>query len=189
MNSIFKKYGWLKYVLGGFIVALGVTVIILACLSISQLPIILNIVLASGLILFGLFMLYHVMFNETHKLFTPAFVWSALAISTGILFLVSRFAIKFTLSPYLLIYFSALTILTLGAVALIKGVFLIVYHEKTTSIVLLFTLGTIALTAGILGLCFVNKLLTASYILLGVTLVVLGIMLIVLSLIAQNKKS
>ncbi len=188
MNSIFKKYTWLKYVLGGFIVALGVLVIILACLSVSQLPMILNITLSVGTLLFGLFLLFHALFNETHKLFTITFFVSGLVLALGMLFLISRFYLKFTLREDLIIYLSALTVLTLGAIAIFKGTALIVYHEKTINVVIMYSLGTAGVVAGILALCFVDKLHTVSYILLGITLLIIGILMITLSLIAQNKR-
>ena len=55
MNSIFQKHKWLRYVIGSFVVALGVLIIILACLSTGQVPSIVNVVLSVGLMLLGLF--------------------------------------------------------------------------------------------------------------------------------------
>ena len=54
MNSVFQKYKWLKYLVGGFIVMLGVLIIILACLNIGSVGNVINIVISVGLILIGL---------------------------------------------------------------------------------------------------------------------------------------
>ena len=45
MNSLFNKYKWLKYVLGSFIIVIGIIIIILACLEPGLLDKVVNIVL------------------------------------------------------------------------------------------------------------------------------------------------
>ena len=189
MNSIFQKHKWLRYVVGSFVIALGVLIIILACLSTGQIPNIINIVLSVGLILLGLFLLLTVILSETHKAFTTTMVVSSVLITIGILFLVARFYVQFAIDPRLLVYLIAIGSLTFGTVALAKGVSLIVFKEKASWIALMFLVAVLGITLGIISLCYVGKLVQAAYIILGVSLVVIGILFIVFSILADKKKA
>lgn len=188
MNSIFQKYKWLKYVVGAFIIALGVLVIILACLNTGKVPAIINIVVASASMIMGLVLLFSVLLSETHKLFTVTMVVSSLLITFGILLLVARFGISFVIDPKILVYLIGIFSITFGVIALGKGVSLIVFKEKVSWIALLFLLAVAAITLGILALCYVGQLVTAAYIILGVALVTIGVIYIVFAIIADNKK-
>lgn len=189
MNSIFQKHKWLRYVVGSFVIALGVLIIILACLSTDQVPNIINIVLSSGLILLGVFLLCTVLLSETHKTFTTTMVVSSLLIAIGIVCLVARFYVHFTIDPRLLVYFIAIGSLSFGTVALAKGVSLIVFKEKASWIALMFLIAVLGITLGIIALCFVGELVQAAYIILGVSLVAIGILFIVFSILSDKKKS
>ena len=188
MNSLFQKIKWLRYALGSFVIALGVLIIILACLNTGQIPNIVNIVLSVGLIILGLFLLFTVILSETHKSFTTTMVVSSVLITIGILFLVARFYVRFAIDPRLLVYLIAIGSLTFGTVALAKGVSLIVFKEKVSWIALMFLVAVAGITLGILALCYVGKLVQAAYIILGVSLVAIGILFIVFSIIADKKK-
>ena len=188
MNSLFQKYKWLKYLIGGFIVALGIVVIILACLNTGKVPAIINITVSVGAMLVGLVLLFTMLLSETHKLFTVTMVASALLISLGILFLVARFGIGFMLDARLLVYLIAIFTLTFGVLALAKAVSLIVFKEKASWIALLFAVAVIGITLGILSLCYVGKLVQAAYIILGIALVAVGIVYIVVAILSEKKK-
>ena len=45
MHALLNKYKWLKYVIGGFIVSLGILIIILTCTKMGQLQNVINIVI------------------------------------------------------------------------------------------------------------------------------------------------
>ena len=189
MNSVFQKYKWLKYLVGGFIVMLGVLIIILACLNIGSVGNVINIVISVGAILIGIILLFTVLFSETHKLFTVTMVLSALLITTGILALISRFGLRFEIKMDLLVYLIGIYTIAFGALCIAKAVSLIVYKEKGTWIALLFVVAALAITVGILTLCFVGQLVQASYIVLGVSLVVVGILYIVFAVLSEKKQS
>ena len=189
MNSIFQKYKWLKYLIGGFIIALGIVVIILACLNTGKVPSIINITISVGALLLGLVLLFTVLFSETHKMFTVTMVISSLLIAIGIVFLVSRFAIHFVIDPQLLVYLIAIFSLTFGVISLAKAISLIVYKEKVSWILLLFVVAALGITLGIVSLCNVGKLVQAAYIILGIALVVVGILYIVFAVLSEKKKS
>ena len=71
MNSLFEKYKWLKYVIGALIIALGVLIIVLACLTLQKLQDIINIVVAVSLIIIGLVLLIVCLLFES-KASSPA---------------------------------------------------------------------------------------------------------------------
>ena len=188
MNSLFNKYKWLKYVLGSFIIVIGLLIIILACLEPGSLDKVVNIVLAVGLILMGLFLLVSALLSETHMGFTPALITSAGLIAGGIILLVGKFALKVSLDQKLIVYIISLSTLVFGVVALIKSIFLIKYKENKGLVAIMIIVGIVSLVLGILGLCFADKLLTTSYIILGIGLVAIGIVFIVFCILADNKK-
>ena len=178
MHIIFEKYKWLKYVLGGLIIALGVTVIILAALSVKNVGVVVNIVVASGLIVLGILLLVTALLSETHKPMTLSLVISSLLITLGILLLIMRFHLHIALLDAVTVYILSLFLLVFGTVALIKAITLIIYKQRVIFIVLLFVFATLGITAGILGLCFANKLVPVIYILLGTILVAIGAVVI-----------
>lgn len=186
MNSIFEKYKWLKYVLGGLIIALGVIVIILASVSIKNVGNVINIVVASGLIILGSLILITSLLTETHKPMTLPLVISSLLVTIGIALLILRFHLKIDLTGAMTVYVLSLFLLVFGTFALFKGVTLIIYKQKVLFIVLLFIFATLGITAGILGLCFVGKLVPVAYILLGIILVACGTVVIAINSIGKK---
>ena len=189
MNSIFEKYQWLKYVIFSFLVALGVLVIILACLRTGSVPETMNITFAIAMMVFGVGLLVISLTSETHKPLTATFFVSALLIAVGILTLVARFGLKIAFSMNFIVYIQAIFLIVLGGAALLKAIFLIVYREKPLFVFTMFAIATIAVVLGILGLCYVPKLISAAYIILGILFVIAGILGIVFSMLATKKKA
>ena len=188
MNSVFEKYKWLKYVLGAFIIVVGVVVIILACLVPDKTSTITDIILATGLILLGLFLFINSIFFESHKGFTSTFIIAAAMITGGIAILVGKFGIGISLSGQFLVDVISITALVVGVLSLVKGVSLIIYKEKGGLIFLAMLVSVAGIVSGILGLCFAPKLVTASYILMGIVLIAGGILFIVFTIINNKKK-
>ncbi len=189
MNALFNKYKWLRFALGAFIVALGVTIIILACLSLGHLSNVINIVVAVALMIVGLVFICANLFSETHKTITLALLIGTLSITGGIVMLVSKFHLGTDLlHTGLLVYFIAIFALALGAALIAKAITMIYYRQKTSWVILMFVLATVAITAGILALVFADKLQQPAYIILGVVLVVLGITFIVLAALNNKNK-
>ena len=189
MNSIFEKHKWLKYVLFSFVVALGVAIIILACLQTGKVPVIINITLAVAAMILGLFLLITSLLSETHKLITLSYIFASILIALGIILLIARFGIGSTLNPLLIVYIPAVILLVFGVAAIIKAITLIVYREKKSYIVLMFLAATLSIVLGVLGLCFANKLISTSYIILGILLLVAGILGITFGAIADKKNT
>ena len=185
MNLLFEKYKWLQYVLGGLVVVFGVVVIILAAVNTGEVGKVINIVVASGLFVLGGLLLVTSLLTETHKPITSALFLSAIIITFGILVLLLRFHFHIDLTG-LLVYLLAIFLLVFGTIALSKAILLIIYKQKAVFIVLMFVLAVLGITAGILGLCFADKLLPTSYILLGVILVATGTVLIALPAIKKK---
>lgn len=187
MNSLLQKHKWMRYLIGSAIVALGVLIIILACLNLGNLFKVINIVVSVSLLIFGLAMIAINLFQETHKAITLSTIIGALAIAMGITLLVSAFALGFSLDPRIPVYLTAIFILAFSVIALFKAISLIYYREKVALIVLMFVIATVGITLGILALCFIGQLVTANYIILGIGLVILGIIAIVM--VAVDKKA
>ena len=188
MNSIFKKYKWLKYAFCAAVITLGVTIIILALLELSAIANVINIVSASALILVGLVFVSISIFTETHKPFTLSLILGSAAITLGILLLVGRFALNVSLNTILLVYLIGIFTITLGAVCIFKAISMIYYRQKPLYITLLFILGTVGITAGILSLVYPSTLETPAYIMLGSALVIAGIVAIVLFAVNSKEK-
>lgn len=185
MNLLFEKYKWLKFVLGGLIIVFGVVVIILAAVNTGEVGKVINIVVASGLFVLGGLILVTSLITETHKPITSALFLSSIIITFGVLVLLLRFHFHIDLTG-LLVYLLAVFLLVFGTVALAKAVLLIIYKQKPVFIALMFILAVLGITAGILGLCFANKLVATSYILLGVILVAIGTVLVAIPAIKKK---
>ncbi len=186
MHALLNKYKWLKYVIGGFIVSLGILIIILTCTKMSQLQNVINIVIGVSLIIFGVIFMCGSLFSETHKPITPSLIAGSIFVAAGISVIIARFHLGMSLPIELIVYFISILILAFGAFCLFKAISLIYYKEKPLWITLLFFIATVGIVLGILGLCFVPKLVTIAYIILGIALIVVGIIYITLSAV-KNK--
>ena len=109
-------------------------------------------------------------------------------ITGGIAILVGKFGIGISLSGQFLVDVISITALVVGVLSLVKGVSLIIYKEKGGLIFLAMLVGVAGIVSGILGLCFAPKLVTASYILMGILLIAGGILFIVFTIINNKKK-
>ena len=189
MNVLLNKYKWIKYAIGAFIIALGITIIILACLSIGQIANVINIVVAVALIVIGVVFACANFFTETHKTITLSLLLGALGITCGVIMLVSKFRLGIDLlHTYFLVYFIASFALAIGVCSIVKAITMIIYRQKASLITLMFVLGTVSIVIGILGLVFAADLQQPAYIILGVVLVVVGISIIVVSSISKREK-
>ena len=190
MNSIFERYKWLKYVLASFVILVGALIIILSFLvDPGSTAKIIDIILAVGLFVLGTFLFVSCILSESHKPFTITLLIAALLYAAGILLLVARFKFGGLVASESPIYILAVTTLVFGVAALIKGISLVVYKEKRTWIFLLFTIATIAIVLGILGLCYAGELLSFSYMMLGILLVAAGILWIIFTMVDEKKKA
>ena len=191
MNSIFEKHKWLKYVVGAFIVIMGILVIVFGSMkNIGTLEEIVAITLSVGAFIIGLFLLVTCLLNESHKGFTLGLLISTLLLSSGIILLVTKFGIKFGLPNTLLVYIITISILVLGVVCLVKAISLIIYKERKGLIALFIICAILGITLGILGVCFAKDsgLIAAAYIILGVAIVTIGIISLIFAAISDKKK-
>ena len=192
MNNILEKYKWIKYAMGAFIIALGILIIVLACLNRGILENAITIVISIALLIIGLTSLIITLFSETHKGFTNSLLISSLIISAGIILLIGRFTNLFTIDPTLLVYALSVITLVFGSACLFKGISLIVYKQNKPLIVAFFAVAVAAITLGILGIVFAKDLgglITAAYVILGILVLVTGVLIIVLAALNDKKKS
>ena len=192
MNSVLEKNKWIKYALGAFVIALGILIIVLACLNLGALESIITIVIAVSLLILGLVSLIITIFSETHKGFTYSLLISSLIIAAGIVLLIARFAVGFDIPHILLVYTLSVITLVFGVACLFKGVSLIVYKEKKPLIAALFAVAVVAITLGLLGIVFAKDLgglVIAAYVILGILVLVTGVLMIVLAVLNDKKKA
>ena len=192
MNSVLEKNKWIKYALGAFVIALGILIIVLACLNLGALENIITIVIAVSLLILGLVSLIITIFSETHKGFTYSLLISSLIIAAGIVLLIARFAVGVDIPHILLVYTLSVITLVFGVACLFKGVSLIVYKEKKPLIAALFAVAVVAITLGILGIVFAKDLgglVIAAYVILGILVLVTGVLMIVLAALNDKKKA
>ena len=192
MNSVLEKNKWIKYALGAFVIALGILIIVLACLNLGALENIITVVIAVSLLILGLVSLIITIFSETHKGFTYSLLISSLIIAAGIVLLIARFAVGVDIPHILLVYTLSVITLVFGVACLFKGVSLIVYKEKKPLIAALFAVAVVAITLGILGIVFAKDLgglVIAAYVILGILVLVTGVLMIVLAALNDKKKS
>ena len=189
MNSIFEKYKWLRYVLASFIILVGALIIILGCVAPGDTDMVIDIILAVGLFVLGTFLFVNCILSESHKPFTTTLLIAAIFFAAGILLLVARFAFGGLIDKLFPVYILAITTLVFGVAALIKGISLVVYKEKRTWIFVLFTIATVAIILGILGLCYAGQLLSVTYVILGILLVAAGVVFIIFTLTGEKKKA
>ena len=98
MNSLFEKYKWLKYVIGSFIIALGVLVIILASVGSGAVKTAITIVMAIAAMVVGLVFLLIALLSESHKGFTTTLLFGAIGLAAGIVLLVQYFGLHIALA-------------------------------------------------------------------------------------------
>ena len=192
MNNILEKYKWIKYAMGAFIIALGILIIVLACLNRDALENAITIVISIALLILGLTSLIITLFSETHKGFTYSLLISSLIISAGIILLIGKFTDLFKIDPTLLVYALSVITLVFGSACLFKGISLIVYKQNKPLIVAFFAVAVLAITLGILGIVFAKDLgglITAAYVILGILVLVTGVLIIVLAALNDKKKS
>ncbi len=192
MNSVLEKNKWIKYALGAFVIALGILIIVLACLDLTKLEDAITIVISVALLILGLASLIITIFSETHKGFTYSLLISSLIISAGIILLIGRFSVHFNIEHILLVYTLSIITLVFGVACLFKGVSLIVYKEKKPLIAALFAVAVVAITLGILGIVFAKDLgglVIAAYVILGILVLVTGVLMIVLAALNDKKKA
>lgn len=186
MHIIFEEYKWLKYVLGGLIIALGIAIIILTALKVNNIGLIINIIVSSGLIVIGTLILVTSLLLETHKPMTLPLVISSIFITLGILLLITRFHLNILKLNEMIVYILSLFILVFGTVALAKGITLIIFKERVLFIVLLFVFATLGIAAGILGIIYAKPVIGFSYYLLGTILIAIGVVVIVVKSIEDR---
>ena len=187
MNSLFEKYKWLKYVIGSFIIALGVLVIILASVGSGAVKTAITIVMAISAMVVGLVFLLIALLSESHKGFTTTLLFGAIGLAAGIILLVQYFGLNDSFNDQLLVYTISIFALVFGAITLSKAISLIVFKEKASLIVLLFVVAIASIVAGILGIVVVGDVIQAAYIILGVGILVVGVLFLVFTVIKTKK--
>lgn len=192
MNTILDKYKWIKYIIGSLIIALGVLIIVFAFANLNALESVMTIIIAVALIVLGLFSLVITLLSETHKGFTMSLLISSAIIAAGIVLLISRFHLGIEFDKRLLVFIIVMFTLVFGVAALLKAITLIKYKEKKPLIALMILVAVVAITLGILGIVFAEKLgglVIAAFVILGILVLVTGILMVVFAAISDKKKS
>ena len=182
MKSLFKRYIWLQIIYGVLLAAVGITTIILAFVNGEIIDRTLSIIIAVALFLFAVIMIVSSMLSETKEMFSLSLIYASLFIALGVVLLVNP-----SLISTIIVIMLAVFIIAYGAVCLVKGIVSIFYRMAWYWIALLFLLGAIGITGGILALCYPGIAFTVTFVVLGIGLAALGIYEIVLAIIAMKK--
>ncbi len=182
MNSIFKKYEWLRLAFGILLTIIGIIVIVLAFTNKNGVTTALNVTLAISLFVLGGVLTLFSIFSSTKSMMSSGLIYGAFLISLGIAVLVVQDFVS-----ALLVILLAVFLITFGAIIIFKGVTLIIYRARWFQYVALFLLGSIGIVFGILALNYRDIAFVVTFIVVGVILAATGIAMIIIAFIHGKK--
>ena len=174
MKNLIRRFKWIGILFGVLLMIAGVLVIVFTLVNIKDVNLALSIVVATLLFIIGAVYITAGVMQPLSNYFDPGYILGAVAIAIGVVCLIEQ-----QIVPRLLVYVIAITLIALGVVYLIRGILLAINKMRGTEIALAILIAVIALTAGILCLCFQNKILTVIYVIGGALLIAGGILMIV----------
>lgn len=182
MKDLNMRNKWLQIVIGILLVIAGIVVIVVQATG-GNISKAVSIMVAILLFLIGALVLLFALLT-VRSYFSPSYVYGALLIALGVVFLVSGSAIIEQGVPV----FLGTLLIAVGVVGLVKGILLCVYKAPVLFIVLFFVFAAVAITFGILALVFRSEIVNIMYYCLGALIAVYGIVQIVYGAMAISKK-
>lgn len=184
MNELFKRFKWMLVLVGSLLLSAGILVFVIAIVNPGIISLIISIVIAACLFASGSITIVASFFSRKRELFSPVHGYAALLIGLGIILCMEP-----GLLSYLLVRYVAVSLIVVGAVSFARGIFAVVWKDKTTWIVTLFVAAVVGIALGVLILVFSleDLMLTIIYIGVGVTLAVVGVIQIIAGVKLLNK--
>lgn len=174
--DLLKNNKWLTITLGILLISAGVLISVVSIVNMGIINSILSITCAVILFLFGGLVVLYSIFKSTAGIFDSSIFIGALLITLGVILCIDT-----SLLPELAVLILSIALISYGALTAIKAVSLLIRKDPNTSLnVIGLIFGLIALTAGILFLCFSRgEILQIIYVTTGVVVALTGVYLIV----------
>lgn len=185
METLLSKHKWIRLLLGIAILLAGVAVIILAVMGVNAISTIVSVIIAVLCFLYGGILIIATLVKNPRTPFQVEVLVGAIFIGIGITLCIPQVINSL---EQCLMYLIGFSLISLGAVALIKAIIIMCYKDPVTNWIFTLIAGALILTGGILLVIFRNKVIQANNIILGSLIVVLGIFeIITYAKIARKK--
>ena len=177
MSNLFRKYKWLGIVFGVLLVIAGVLIIIFSITNKDKVSDILAIIVAVVCFVLGAIYIAIGVMISLNNFFDSSFIYGAFLIAIGVLLLIER-----SIVSEILVYTTSVALITFGAIYLIRAILYIANKMKILYIIIALLIAALAITFGILALCYKGQLLIVLYIVMGAIISVAGVIEIIYSI-------
>ena len=184
MNNL-QKNKWLVIVYGVLLIAIGTLTLIFAITNTSVVDKVISIALAVALFIVGLLNICSSLIAHTQEFYTASILLGSLAIAIGVVLLIDTYLIG-----SIIVYLLGVFLLAMGTVSLFKAVIFIITKQKVMWIVAQLIIAALAITLGVIVLCFKDESKMFLYAFIGAVIILSGITEIVFVLrnFISNKK-
>lgn len=184
MNNL-QKNKWLVIVYGVLLIAIGTLTLIFAITDTSVVDKVISIALAVALFIVGLLNICSSLIAHTQEFYTASILLGSLAIAIGVVLLIDTYLIG-----SIIVYLLGVFLLAMGTVSLFKAVIFIITKQKVMWIVAQLIIAALAITLGVIVLCFKDESKMFLYAFIGAVIILSGITEIVFVLrnFISNKK-
>ena len=184
MNNL-QKNKWLVIVYGVLLIAIGTLTLIFAITNTSVVDKVISIALAVALFIVGLLNICSSLIAHTQEFYTATILLGSLAIAIGVVLLIDTYLIG-----SIIVYLLGVFLLAMGTVSLFKAVIFIITKQKAMWIVAQLIIAALAITLGVIVLCFKDESKMFLYAFIGAVIILSGITEIVFVLrnFISNKK-
>lgn len=184
MNNL-QKNKWLVIVYGVLLIAIGTLTLIFAITNTSVVDKVISIALAVALFIVGLLNICSSLIAHTQEFYTATILLGSLAIAIGVVLLIDTYLIG-----SIIVYLLGVFLLAMGTVSLFKAVIFIITKQKVMWIVAQLIIAALAITLGVIVLCFKDESKMFLYAFIGAVIILSGITEIVFVLrnFISNKK-
>lgn len=170
MNTLFNKHRWMQVMWGVLLIAAGGITILFASLNEQdKVSLAFSISIAIVLFAYGLTVLFSSFLEIREQFFKLELIIGTLIIAGGVVF-----CLNIDLVEDILVSLIASTLLTFGAVFLVRGIIVNATKLKVWWVPICYIFGVLFIAAGVLALIFKDRCVTVCYIALGAILVLLG---------------
>ena len=176
MLDLFRKYKWLGIVFGALLIVAGILIVVFSIVNKDSVTNILAIIVAVVCFLLGALYIVIGITISLNNFFDSSFVVGAFLVAVGVLLLIEK-----SIVSEILVYTVSVALITFGTIYLIRAILYIVNKIKVSYIVVAFIIAALAITFGILALCFKGELLMVLYIIIGVLIAISGVLQIVVT--------
>ena len=169
MNNL-QKNKWLVIVYGVLLIAIGTLTLIFAITNTSVVDKVISIALAVALFIVGLLNICSSLIAHTQEFYTATILLGSLAIAIGVVLLIDTYLIG-----SIIVYLLGVFLLAMGTVSLFKAVIFVITKQKVMWIVAQLIIAALAITLGVIVLCFKDESKMFLYAFIGAVIILSGI--------------